>query len=56
VNSNVRVRKDITENQGTKLEKAPAVSDEIPKDIENSNLAFEQILLECRKPARLNSP
>jgi hypothetical protein len=46
----------VIENQGTKLQKAPAVPDKIPKDIENSSLAFEQILLECRMPARLNSP
>lgn len=43
----------MNENQGTKLEKALAISDEILSDIENTDLAFEQILLKCKKLARL---
>lgn len=39
--------------QTTKLEKALATSDEILNDIENSDLPFEQILLKCKKLARL---
>lgn len=39
--------------QDTKLEKALITSDEILNDIENSDLSFEQILLKCKKLARL---
>lgn len=39
--------------QDTKLEKALKTSDEILNDIENSDLSFEQILLKCKKLARL---
>jgi hypothetical protein len=41
------------EDQGTKLEKALTISDEILSDIENTDLTFEQILLKCKKLARL---
>lgn len=43
----------MNEDQCTKLEKALAISDEILSDIENTNLPFEQILLKCKKLARL---
>ena len=43
----------MNEDQGTKLEKALAISDGILNDIENTDLPFEQILLKCKKLARL---
>ncbi len=51
----VRVRKEkyMNEDQCTKLEKALAVSDGILNDIETTDLPFEQILLKCKKLARL---
>ena len=41
------------EDQGTNLERALTISDEILSDIENTDLTFEQILLKCKKLARL---
>jgi len=43
----------MNEDQSTKSEKALAISDEILNDIENTDLLFEQILLKCKKLARL---
>jgi len=43
----------MNEDQSTKLEKALAISDEILNNIENTDLSFEQILLKCKKLARL---
>ncbi len=43
----------MNKDQGTILEKALSISDEILNDIENTDLPFEQILLKCKKLARL---
>jgi len=43
----------MTQDTNNKLEKMLEVSDEILNNIENSDISFEQILLKCKKLARL---